>query len=246
MKSTIALALLLLVSPSFAQEDAAKKETAKQTPETIEIKARPITLVETFGARVEAKKMTELRTTMDVWTSLITEQVAPQGTEVQPGDVVLKFEMDKIDDQLKSAEQDLQLSQLGLHQAEEELALTGQLNQLDQQLADRTWDRLQQDVKYFFDVEEPLSKRSADMRLKSSQYSVENAQEELDQLEKMYKEDEITEESEEIVLKRARRTLEQAKFYLESTEAGVKHTLDVDIPQRGERKELAPTGRTRI
>ena len=49
--------------------------------------------------------------------------------------------------------------------------------------------------------------------------TLEYEEEELRQLEKMYKADEATEETEKIVLKRARDTVKRAKFVLERTQA---------------------------
>ena len=48
----------------------------------------------------------------------------------------------------------------------------------------------------------------------------------------MYTADDLTEETEEIVLKRARNEVEQGKFYLKSTELRTKKTVEQDIPRQ--------------
>ncbi|MDZ7619436.1 MAG: HlyD family efflux transporter periplasmic adaptor subunit, partial [Patescibacteria group bacterium] len=52
------------------------------------------------------------------------------------------------------------------------------------------------------------------------------------QLEKMYKADELTEETEEIVLRRARNAVERATFLLERAEVFYKRTTAVDLPRQ--------------
>lgn len=54
--------------------------------------------------------------------------------------------------------------------------------------------------------------------------------EELEQLEQMYKEDDLTEESEEIVLKRAKRSVESAQYRLDGTEISTERSVKQGIP----------------
>ena len=65
------------------------------------------------------------------------------------------------------------------------------------------------DLKRFLENDIDLTKRSAANSLKSSEQTLEYQLEELKQLEKMYKEDDLTEETEEIVLKRQRDAVEE-------------------------------------
>ncbi len=229
------------VSPAKDKTAALEAPAAKKPDggDALEIKTGPLTLVETLNARVEAQASTEVRTDMDAWTSLIVESVIPQGTAVKAGDVVLRFETDKLDDQIRSTEQDLALARLSLQQAVEDLDVYKKLHALDEQLAETKWNRLLQDTKYFFDVQRKLSEKGAEMQRKSAEYSVENAEEELKQLEKMYEEDELTEESEAIVLKRAQRALEQARFFQERALADVGRTLEVELPRQDENQREA-------
>ncbi len=61
---------------------------------------------------------------------------------------------------------------------------------------------------------------------------LEYEQEELRQLEKMYKADDITEETEAIVLKRGRDAVDRAKFSLESAQITHDHAMKFAIPRR--------------
>lgn len=236
----IAWTLLWIPVTVLAQEPAAQepaKDAAKPSPETIEAKAAPLSIFESVKARVESTEPTEIRTNMEVFATLIVEEVVPPGTIVKQGDVVLKFRTDKIEQQLQDAQHELAMAELGVKEAESNLEQVLKTHDMDHALAEQKWDHLQQDVDYYLNVTAPLAERQAQKRLESSQYQVEYAQDELDQLEKMYKEDELTEESELIVLKRAQRSLDQSKFFLEATQIDVEHTLQVELPRTAEEQK---------
>ena len=59
-----------------------------------------------------------------------------------------------------------------------------------------------EDFTYFDKTNRVQREKSARFNLKSAEQRLENALEELKQLEKMYKADDLTEETEEIILKR--------------------------------------------
>ena len=60
---------------------------------------------------------------------------------------------------------------------------------------------------------------------------LEYVQEELKQLEKMYKADDLTEETEEIVLKRARNNVDQMKFFTEMVKYEHDRDKEIDLPR---------------
>jgi multidrug efflux pump subunit AcrA (membrane-fusion protein) len=70
--------------------------------------------------------------------------------------------------------------------------------------------------------------------LKGAEQRLEGATEELDQLLKMYKADDITEETEEIVLKRQKYQVDYAQYALEAVKLNVKRELEVMIPRENE------------
>jgi hypothetical protein len=77
----------------------------------------------------------------------------------------------------------------------------------------------------------------AEFFLKMSAQSLEYEREELRQLEKMYKADDLTEDTEEIVLKRQRNAVEAAEFMLQRAQAMRDETLQVEVPRRKEALE---------
>jgi multidrug efflux pump subunit AcrA (membrane-fusion protein) len=92
--------------------------------------------------------------------------------------------------------------------------------------------KARQDHDHFVQIDRPRMTRTAKYNIESSIASLENAQEELHQLEQMYKEDDLTEESEEIVLKRAKRAVESAEYRLEGTKIASEQMLKRGIAEQ--------------
>ncbi len=131
---------------------------------------------------------------------------------------------------LESARLDYKEAELTAAQAEIEFNLDNDLNTRDMNQA-------REDYEYFQDVERKERLSDLDYQLKNSNYSVEYTREELDQLMKMYNEDELTEESEKIVLKRAQRAVESAERGLHRTELNVKRARDTEVPRDDIRRQ---------
>ena len=73
--------------------------------------------------------------------------------------------------------------------------------------------------------------KSIEYSLKNAQFQLDYSQDELDQLEKMYEADDLTEDTEEIVLKRSRTEVDFAKFNLEQTKQFCDELLKIRLPR---------------
>lgn len=227
----VSLLGIALMSAVALADDAAEKKEAAKTPETVKATSDLFREYESIDTRVEAKRTAELAMDMDIFTALIVDTILPPGTRVKKGDIVATFKKDKLEDQIREAKYGLQMAAISLEEAEANLARVIRVNDLDQQLAKQAWAHAQEDADYYQRVTAPLAVRQAQKNLESSEFQAEYAKDELDQLEKMYKEDELTEESEKIVLKRARRSLDQAQFFLEMAKARTDHGLKTELPR---------------
>ncbi len=232
------LGIVLVSTVASADDGAHKKEVAK-TPETVKATSDLFREYELIDTRVEAKHSAELAMDMDIFSSLVVDTILPPGTRVEKGDVVATFKKDKLEDHIREVTYGLKMAAISLEEAETNLARTIRMNDLDQQLAKQAWAHAQEDADYSKRVSAPLAVRQAQKNLEASEFQAEYANEELDQLEKMYKEDELTEESEKIVLKRARRSLDQSQFVLEMTKARTDHALKTEFPREKVSQEQA-------
>lgn len=228
-RKTFLLPLVLVITSvnltAIAQEEAAaEKESA----------AKEVTLTGVF----EATESTELAAKAKHLKSLVVKRIAAHGTSVKAGQVVAAFETEDADEKIGDAEIDLQLSKITMQEAEADYEQFKETQRLSKEAAERTWKQARQTFDNFQQVDRDRSIRSAEFSLKSGEHSLANAMEELKQLEQMYKEDELTEESEEIVLKRAKQAVESAEFRLQGTKVQTERTIRQSIPlQTAQQKE---------
>src|SRR5207244_4801617 len=115
-----------------------------------------------------------------------------------------------------------------------DLRVTEKLFPLDMAAAKQAYEFSQEDLKKFVESDLPFAKKNAAFQAKSSKNYLEYAMEELKQLEKMYRADDIKEETEEIILKRQRDTVEAARNNLTNTEKRTEDLLKYDLPRREE------------
>lgn len=217
-------------------DTAGDKKTEEEPAHTV-LKTSPLVLTETLPARVESKLATEIRVDMEQWTELKVAEAVPQGTAVRAGDTVLRFDTEDFEKRMREAQLDMQIAELSRNLAEAEFDYAKRTGDLDREIAETTWANTRDDIQFYLDVRRPMEEETTQRSLKNSEFSVEYAQEELNQLEKMYEEDELTEESEKIVLERTKRDLEQSQFWLKRNRIETDRELTVDIPRTVEEEK---------
>lgn len=173
---------------------------------------------------------------IDSWT---IKRILPHGSTVKKGQNVVWFETEDAEEKLKDAERALRLAKIALEDEEFQYEQFLETQRLDRQAAQRAITKARKDYDHFVQTDQPRLKRTAEFNVKSAVASLANAQEELKQLEQMYKEDDLTEESEEIVLKRAKQAVESAEFRLEGTKIQSEQQLERGIAEQLAQQEDA-------
>ncbi len=225
--------------PAASTPAAAKPDEAAK-PATEKVKKGPFRIEVKLDGVFEAQNAAELFLRPEEWTSLSVLKAVEHGATVKRGDLVLALDLEKIDRAIADQEKDSQVSALALKQAEEALQATEKAAPLDMDAAEHANRIAQEDLKQFFDVDRPLGIKTAAVTLQASKDMLEYAEEELRQLQKMYKADEATADTEKIVLKRADDTVKRAKFVVERTQAECDEFLKYTVPRREEKvKEAA-------
>jgi HlyD family secretion protein len=235
----ISTLLLVVCCPlAFAQEPtnppAAPSAAPAVPPATHTVTKGPLRVAVTLSGVFESTRMTELSVRPKEWATLTVVEAVEQGAVVKQGDVLLRLETKDLDDAIADLERSQQQSAIDLRQAEEAMSLLEQSTPFDLAAAERAKAMADEDLKHYLEIEGPLEERSAHYQVKTSREQLEYAEEELKQLEKMYKADDLTEETEEIIVKRAQRDVENARFYLERATVSSDHTLNVEIPRQRE------------
>jgi multidrug resistance efflux pump len=215
---------VLADSPETSKANADKKpETESAKPKT----AEPLKIKGVF----EATESAELKLENKHFSSLKIERLVPHGTNVKKQQTVVGFETESLDEKIKDAERALRLAKLQLEDDEFAFDQFVQKQTLDREAAKRTRDRSQQAYDNYNKIDRDRRVLSAEFSLKASKAGLENVQEELKQLQQMYQEDDLTEESEEIVLKRAKQAVESAQFRFDGTKISTERTMKQGIPQ---------------
>ncbi len=217
-------------------KDSAKKDDKKaaeeKKPETYKVKKKDLKIdVELDGVFV-ADDMEEVALRPKVWSTFKVEEAVAHGARVHKGDVLVKFDDEDIEKAIAEGGLDERLGELALMQAEEEFPRHEKSIELEYELAKREFDQDTDEYERFQKVMRDLSEKLANYYLKSAEQEFDNAKEELDQLEKMYNADEITEETEEIVLRRQKFQVEMAEFFVKYSKINHDYTVNVSIPRR--------------
>jgi HlyD family secretion protein len=188
----------------------------------------------TLDAVFESVEMAPVKLETKAWTDLTVIEAVAHGARVKKGDVLVKLDLEKIREQISDLEQDQPASALALEVAQFELDNLQQTTPLRLDAARRGHRNATEDLSYFEKTGRAQREKAATFNLKSSEQRLDGAKEELKQLEKMYKADDLTEETEEIVLKRQKFAVESAEYFLETAKQSADLNLKTSIPREAE------------
>jgi multidrug efflux pump subunit AcrA (membrane-fusion protein) len=102
---------------------------------------------------------------------------------------------------------------------------------MDFDLAERSNREAKEDFERYNEIDRPQTIKSAEFMVKYYGFQLDYEKDELDQLEKMYAADDLTEETEEVVLKRQRNSVEYAEYSLENAVLRRDETLKIMLPR---------------
>ena len=171
------------------------------------------------------------------WTDLtVAEDAVPHGAKVSAKDVLVNLKAKKLEEKIADTRLALELSSLDYAVAVAEYTFATNIAVMDRTVATNALARLEADFKRYEAKTLALSEKSARFSLLTSQNSLAYAEEELKQLKKMYAADDITEETEEIILQRATHAVNRAKHFLERSESTAANTLTATLPREKEDK----------
>lgn len=198
------------------------------------VKAEPFVQKVKVSGTVQSTRETPVELNLKRWSDLTVIRAAAHGTPVKAGEVIIELEtkdlvkkIDELKRALPSQELDLAAAELELDKAEKTTPLS-----LEKAMRDKM--QAEQDLVHFEDEDRPMQERGAREDVKEITESLAYAQEELNQLKKMYEKDNLTEETEEIILRRAENTVARYQWMLEQTSARTERTLNVMLPRSHE------------
>lgn len=221
-----------------AEEKPAAKEEKKPAAKP-EPKKRKTYKVETKRLKVDvpvdgvfvARKMEEVPLRPEAWTEFEIEDVIEHGAKVHKGERLVKFDDKKINEAIQDLELEQRISELAIARTEEEMPRMEKTLKMDFADADRADKNAKEDFKRYNDTDRPMAMKSAEFMLRYYNFMLDYEKDELNELEKMYKADDLTEETEEIVLKRQKNQVEFAEFSLENAKIDTEEMTKVRIPR---------------
>jgi len=208
-----------------------QKQDEKKKRKTAQAEQKRLRVVVTLDGIFTAEKMTQVALRPKDWSQFEIEEIVEHGSEVHAGQTLVKFDREKFDEDLADLELQLHVSELAIRKAEEELPRLEKTLAMTAAQAERNDKNVREDYARFHKIDRPLLLKAIEYDLKGAQFQLDYQQDELDQLEKMYEADDLTEETEEIVLKRSRTQVDFAKFNLEQTKIFVDELLHVRLPR---------------
>lgn len=221
-------------SDEQADEDDDKDEEDdedKPQRKTHTVKAKPLKIHLETDATFVAGQMSKVELDPESWSNFEIVEIVPHGKTVHKGEVLVQFDGEELKEAIDELELDQRISELSIIKAEQELPRLEKSIKDTFEQAERSLAEAKLDYKNYQETDRDLVVRSLKMRLKSAEQSTENAREELRQLEKMYEADDLTEETEEIILKRQRAQVEQAEFYLEQAKLNYERNMELFLPR---------------
>jgi multidrug resistance efflux pump len=208
----------------------------------VTIEPRPFSVEKSFNTTaLPTGDCVLLKLDPKVWKDFTVTQVTPHGFKVAKGDVLVRFDSEAIDKKLEDSRRALEAGTLALAQAGQDFAMLQETspNKLDS--VRRAADIAKEENTYFTQVRRKAAEDNAAQALKRSDQILSNQREELKQLAKMYEADDITENTEEIILVRQQDAVAAAEFAQRMEGLDYKRTLEITLPR--DAKALADTER---
>jgi multidrug efflux pump subunit AcrA (membrane-fusion protein) len=233
--------LVLLSSLALSQGPTLKEGIVTTTPgvsPTVKVHRGPIEVVLNLKGTFVASEAHEIVLRPEAWAvppaggSLTVLTAVPHGTTVNKGDVLVTLQTDKLDRAIADLEGDQKIAELALKVAREELPVLERSTPIDLAAAERAKLQADEDLKKFLVVDRPQAETAAHKSVKDSEHYLEYAKEELKQLQKMYRNKDLTEETEEIILKRHRHQVESSEFMLKTMVLHRNQVLEIDLPRK--------------
>jgi HlyD family secretion protein len=211
--------------------DEAGGGSASTTGKTHTVARGPFKVQVELEGTVAATHASGVSLSLDESVQLRIRDVVPHGTRVTKGQTLVRFDTTKIDEQIRDLEASKALAELNLKQARLEAELIAKTTPLDTKLAERAKSHAAEDLARYEKIDRAFQQKASEFNVQRASNFLEYVQEELKQLEKMYKADDLTEETEEIVLKRARNNVDQMKFFTEMVKYEHDRDKEIDLPR---------------
>jgi multidrug efflux pump subunit AcrA (membrane-fusion protein) len=204
---------------------------SEQPGPVVEVTRTDLSAETGFEARFDAVRSQEIRIDPADWKEWVVLRAVPHGTTVRKGDVLVEFDQQDIGEEIDTLERARAESATGLELAQAELDHQRTSTPMELESASRAARRAKEDLERFQSEGRARAEAEARFSLVSAEQQLLNEREELEQLLKMYEADDLTEETEEIILQRQKFAVEAAEFSFAGAQLRVQERLAETIPR---------------
>lgn len=208
----------------------------------VTIEPRPFSIERSFTATaLPGGDSVLLKIEPKAWTEFKIIEIVDHGVRVSKGDVLVRLDPEDIDRKIDDTRMEIEVGAFTLTQAEADLKILEETSPNKLESLRRAAEIAKQENTYFTQIRRKATEDTATQALKRSEQILSNQREELKQLTKMYEADDVTENTEEIILVRQQDAVAAAEFALRMEGLDHKRTLEVTLPR--EAKTLADSER---
>lgn len=171
------------------------------------------------------------------WSEIKVLTPPVHGKTIQKGERLIEIDLEKINKKRKEMNHELSILNLNQEILASELKRDEQINKIELEKINRMEQYNREEFERYKNIELPYEKKSAVYDLKRYEENLSYVMEELIQLRKMYEADDLTEETEEIILQRTQNDVNRMKFTLEGAKIRKDKALKLEIPQSMSEKQ---------
>lgn len=203
------------------------------------VEPKKFSVVTSLEATFLPSQSAAIKINPEEWTDFTITSLVEHGSKVSKGSSLIDIDSRELGKKISALEKSIQLGELQLAQKKQDLQQLEITTPRSLEAYARSERETAEDLEHYISTHQALEVERAQRSVTRAEFSLASQEEELGQLLKMYGEDGKTEETEEIILKRARYYVEYARFSLESARKEADWELKTEIPRRLEAKKRA-------
>lgn len=232
-------ACLAAIFAAAGYADAPATTATGSAAETVVVKRGDLSLSVTTDGWYEALDAFEVRVKPEAYEGKLEIQaIVPEGAVVKAGDQLLKLDDRDFQRQLAAAENEHLLAGANLAKAEADVTQGDAADALAMKVQQQAVEMARKNLDWWEKVDGPQQVQMYDLQVKANEDSVGDQEDELQQLKNMYKSEELTNATADIVVKRAVRQYERSKVGLDMTRARVERQKDTELLEGRQRVEV--------
>lgn len=196
------------------------------------LERKPFFVTHTLSAYALPSLTMPIKIEAEEWNTFEIENIIPHGTLVSKDEILVSFKSQAFNEKQEDLTRAVALQELELAKAKQELAVLEKTVPEQLAIEKRAAEEAAEELQYFLAVDRRSQEEKAGMELKRREQTLASFREELKQLQQMYEADDLTEETEEIILQKQKDYVEMAEFALRMETLDHKRKLEVSLPRQ--------------